>query len=130
MALRPGVGPVAVTEPVPTWLANWRAANGVSVEDQPTQATTPAPVLRTAPTVRVDHQGFVEPRPWPYDGCLRREPVLDHDVTPPRVVRRVGWQRCMRCRRPFWSDDVVRLRLCVSGGAGCRHLEDRHAGGR
>ena len=121
---------MAVTEPVPAWLANCRAEHGVSVPDQPAQATTPAPVVRTAPTVRVDHQGFVEPRPWSYDGCLRREPVLDHDVTPPRMVRRVGWQRCMRCRRPFWSDDVVRLRLCVSGGAGCRHFEDRHAGGR
>lgn len=121
---------MAVTEPVPAWLANWRTANGVSVPDQPAQVTTPAPVVRTAPTLRVDHQGFVEPRPWSYDGCVRREPVLDHDVTPPRVVRRVGWQQCMSCRRPFWSDDVVRLRLCVSGGAGCRHLEDRHAGGR
>ncbi len=112
-------------EPVPTWLANWRAANGVSVADKPDPAPTPAPVMRTAPTVRADSQGYAEPREWPYDGCLRREPVLDHDVTPPRVVRRVGWQRCMRCRRPFWSDDVVRLRLCTSGGAGCRRLEEQ-----
>ena len=115
---------------MPTWLANWRAANGVSVPEQPAHVATPAPVLRTVPTVRKDHQGFVEPRPWSYDKCLRREPVLDHDVTLPHVVRRGGWQRCMRCRKPFWSDDVVRLRLCVSGGAGCRNLEDRHAGGR
>jgi len=59
--------------------------------------------------------------------CLRRE--LNHDVTPPRVVRRVRRQRCLRRRRPFWSADVVRLRLCDSGGDGCRYLDERYAGG-
>jgi hypothetical protein len=73
-------------------------------------------------------KGFSEPQPWEFDGCARREPVLDHDHHPPRVVRRVGWQRCMRCREPFWSEDVVRLRLC-SAGHGCRENEDRFAQG-
>lgn len=39
---------------------------------------------------------------------------------PPRVVRRVGWQRCMKCSKPFWSGDVVRLRLCDGQDGGCR----------
>ena len=70
-------------------------------------------------------KGFTEPQPWPFDGGRRREPVLDHDHHPPRVVRRVGWHRCMRCRDPFWSDDVVRLRLCGGKDGGCRDNEDR-----
>lgn len=57
-------------------------------------------------------RGFVEPRPWPCDGGSRREPVLDMDVRPPRVVRYVGWRRCMSCQKPFWSEDLARLRLC------------------
>lgn len=30
----------------------------------------------------------------------------------PTSLRQVGWRCCMRCQRPFWSDDVVRLRIC------------------
>ena len=41
--------------------------------------------------------GIIEPAPWDYDGGKRREPVLDTDQIPPRVVRRVGWHRCLRC---------------------------------
>lgn len=66
--------------------------------------------------------GIIEPDPWEYDGCLRREPVLDEDTR--RVVRKVGWHRCLKCRRPFFSEDVIRLRLC-SGAQGCRGDEDR-----
>jgi len=73
-------------------------------------------------------KGFFEPAPWAFDGYVRREAVLDHDYRPPRVVRRVGWQRCMRCREPFWSEDVVKLRLC-SAGHGCRENEYRFAQG-
>lgn len=54
----------------------------------------------------------VEPDLWAWDGGKRREPVLDHDHSPPRVVRSVGWRRCMRCATPFFSADVVALRLC------------------
>lgn len=67
--------------------------------------------------------GIMEPDPWDYDGCVRREPVMDIDY-PPRVVRKVGWHRCLKCHRPFFSEDVIRLRLC-SGVSGCRGDEDR-----
>jgi hypothetical protein len=56
--------------------------------------------------------GFTEPEPWCFDGCKRREKVLDHDHNPPRVVRSVGWLRCLCCTRAFWSQDVI----SVSGG--------------
>jgi hypothetical protein len=39
--------------------------------------------------------GIVEPDPWPFDGCERREPVMDADDSH-RVVRKVGWHRCMK----------------------------------
>jgi len=68
--------------------------------------------------------GIIEPDPWPFDGCKRREPVMDEDH-PGRVVRKVGWHRCLKCRRPFFSEDVLRLRLC-SGAQGCRGDEDRY----
>lgn len=71
-----------------------------------------------------DLQGFIEPARWDYDGCKRREPVKDADY-PYRVVRKIGWQRCLKCRRPFFSEDVLRLRLC-SGADGCREDEDRY----
>ena len=73
-------------------------------------------------------KGFSEPDRWAFDQCKRREPVLDHDHNPPRVVRRVGWQRCLRCRQPFWSEDVVGLRLCAAG-TGCREHNERFAQG-
>jgi hypothetical protein len=67
--------------------------------------------------------GIIEPDPWPFDGGVRREPVLD-SLCGNRVVRKVGWHRCLKCRRPFWSEDVLRLRLC-GGAQGCRGDEDR-----
>ena len=56
--------------------------------------------------------GFDEPEPWAWDGGVRREAVLDTDHMPPRIVRKVGWRVCMRCRAPYWSDDVVKIRMC------------------
>lgn len=58
--------------------------------------------------------GFSEPvfKAWPFDGGKRREPALDLDYDPPRVVRQVGWRVCMCCAKPFWSDDTIRQRLC------------------
>jgi hypothetical protein len=51
-----------------------------------------------------------------FEGALttlaRREPVLDPNFDPPRVVRHVGWRRCMCCRGEMWTPDVVRVRLC------------------
>lgn len=62
-----------------------------------------------------------EPNQWPDDGGARRAEVVDPNFDPPRLVRRVGWRPCMRCRRSFFSYDVQRLRLC---GA-CKGIEDR-----
>lgn len=53
---------------------------------------------------------IVEPRQWPNDGGERREPVLDPNWND-RVIRMVGWRRCMHCRRWFFSPDVSRVRL-------------------
>lgn len=77
---------------------------------------------------RVAPQGFAYPVPWPDDGGVRREPVLDTDHVPPLVVRRVGWSRCLRCRRPFFSEDVVKLRLCGGEYGGCRAAAAGEAG--
>ncbi|MBS1832583.1 MAG: hypothetical protein JST65_07720 [Acidobacteria bacterium] len=81
------------------------------------------PVSAVAAANRPTHHshGFVEPQPWAYDGGVRREPVLDVDHNPPRVVRRVGWRKCMACAKPFFSEDVVALRLC-NGPKSCREV--------
>ena len=50
---------------------------------------------------------------------------MDIDLNPPRVIRKVGWLHCLKCRKPFFSEDVVRLRLCNLGLEGCRENEDR-----
>ncbi len=113
----------------PAWLVAWRERDR---QPQPSPAPKPAPPRRSSsggPLVplRMKGQaaaiGIIEPEPWPFDGCKRREPVTDEDH-PGRVVRRVGWHRCLKCRRPFFSEDVLRLRLC-SGAQGCRGDEDR-----
>lgn len=49
---------------------------------------------------------------------LLGEPVYDIDY-PPTVVRKVGWHRGLKCRRPFFSEEEVCQRRC-SGAAGCR----------
>ena len=62
---------------------------------------------------------LVEPARWPNDGGARRAPVMDPNYDPPRVVRRVGWLRCMCCWRSHFSEDVARARMCLDcGGAG------------
>lgn len=58
---------------------------------------------------------IVEPRQWPRDGGARREPVYDRNFDPPRLVRNVGWRRCMACGRQFFSEDV-RLQRLHRGG--------------
>lgn len=56
---------------------------------------------------------IVEPKPWPFvEGDRRREPVIDHNFTPVRVVRYVGYRKCMACPKWFWSGDVIRVRIC------------------
>lgn len=69
-------------------------------------------------TVRMGRE-LIEPTRWPNDGGARRAPVMDPNYDPPRVVRRVGWLRCMSCDRHHFSEDVARARMCVEcGGAG------------
>lgn len=54
---------------------------------------------------------IVEPRPWEFDGDMtRREPVIDPDDN--RVIRFVGWRRCMTCTKQFFSEDCSRIRMC------------------
>jgi hypothetical protein len=56
---------------------------------------------------------LIEPKPWRYvEGENRRERVLDPAYSPPRVVRHVGWRKCLACAERFWSFDVVKIRLC------------------
>ncbi|WP_323439425.1 hypothetical protein [Stenotrophomonas capsici] len=62
---------------------------------------------------------LTEPERWPNDGGARRVPVMDPNYDPPKVVRRVGWLRCMCCGRSHFSEDVARARMCLDcGGAG------------
>lgn len=109
----------------PAWLQAWHDS-----QHQPSNPVAPKPTYAPRDTFAfpakegADWQGMVVPKRWEFDGCLRREAVLDADSTPPRVVRRVGWHRCMKCRRPFFSEDVLRQRLC-DGAGGCREDEDR-----
>jgi hypothetical protein len=54
---------------------------------------------------------IVEPVIWhPADD--RRVPVLDENVSPPRVVRYVGWRSCIKCGKQFFSRDVAGVRMC------------------
>ena len=64
-------------------------------------------------------RALVEPARWPCDGGARRAEVLDLNEGPPKVVRRIGWLRCMCCGRSHFSEDVARARMCLDcGGAG------------
>jgi hypothetical protein len=121
-----------LTDGEPAWLLAWREQQS---RQRPALAPPAAPPV-SRPTYAprdtfsfparegADWQGMIVPKRWDYDGCLRREAVIDADASPPRVVRRVGWQRCMKCRRPFFSEDVLGQRLCT-GTDGCRGDEDR-----
>lgn len=52
---------------------------------------------------------IIEPKEWPNDHGARREPATDPNLN--RVVRRVGWRRCIRCRGWFFSRDVVGVQM-------------------
>jgi hypothetical protein len=60
-----------------------------------------------------DHHGVCdpieEPTPWPYDET-KRVPVIDPNDG--RVIRYVGWRKCMACPKFFFSPDVRGVRLC------------------
>jgi hypothetical protein len=127
-------------DPAPAWLLAWQEQQRqprpappppppkpVKVP-KPPEPPPPPPKPKPPPQIPVFSKskllGLQEPDTWAYDGGKRREPVLDMDFHPPRVVRKVGWRHCLKCERPFFSEDVVRQRLC-SGGWGCRDDEDR-----
>lgn len=90
------------------------SAATVTAARQPPKPSYPRGYKHPKPTVPyAEHMtGFQEPEPWPFDGCKRREPVLDRDFRPARVVRVVGWNLCLRCQRPFFSPDVRGIRMC------------------
>lgn len=47
---------------------------------------------------------------------MRRKVALGHDFHPPLEVRKIGWNRCAK---PFWSENVIAVRLCN----GCKERE-------
>ncbi len=119
-----GAMPVNPVEQVPAWLVAYHAGQGHHEPVQPKARPSLVRRARTARNSPIVSQGFLEPAVWAWDGGVRREPVLDIDHNPPRIVRRVGWHNCLRCRRPFFSDDVVAQRLCAScRGEGDRYVE-------
>nr|WP_282271095.1 hypothetical protein [Stenotrophomonas sp. PS02298] len=68
---------------------------------------------------------LIESEPWPNDNGARRAPVMDPNFDPPKVVRSIGWLRCMCCGRFTFSEDVVRVRLCEEcGGLGSAPAKD------
>ena len=120
-----------MTEPVPAWLANWREntlAAAAQRDKHKKRGNTPkpkAPAVASAQHRGGNTYGFIVPERWPNDGGVRRESVLDTDHNPPRVVRKVGWQRCIACGSPFFSEDVIALRLC-DGASSCRDPKDHN----
>ena len=108
----------------PAWMVAWRDRDHQQPSSPPSKVYAPHDTFSFPAKKGVDWQGMIVPKRWAYDGCVRREAVMDADASPPHVVRKIGWQRCMKCRRPFFSEDVLRLRLC-DGAQGCRGDEDR-----
>lgn len=75
------------------------------------------PVVRRPAGDNLMGRLIAEPERWPFDGDLsRRAPVYDSNITPPRLVRRVGYLRCMRCQRPTFSEDIIGIRICFECG--------------
>lgn len=105
-----------MTEQAPAWLVAWREGRTAPAAPAQSQAgvaqgdSTGKRKRKRAPVLLLG-QLIKEPTPWKWDGGVRREAVLDHDHDPPRVIRKVGWRVCMRCSTPFFSDDVVKLRM-------------------
>lgn len=117
----------------PAWLVAYHAERGSSVptpsppKPPPPPKAAPVVIKRPPPPPPVRPRGqaaaigIIEPEAWKYDGGVRREPVVDADHKPPRIVRKVGWHHCLKCRRPYFSEDVVRQRMCDP----CREDDDR-----
>ena len=68
----------------PAWLVAWRERD----HQQPVSPKPERPPITYAPRDTfsfpaksgVDWQGMIVPKRWEYDGCVRREPVLDADT--------------------------------------------------
>lgn len=111
-----------MTEQAPAWLVAWR--EGRTAPAAPAQpplqpqagvaqgGSTGKRERKQRPKLALLGELLQEPTPWAWDGGERREPVHDHDHDPPLVVRHVGWRVCMSCASPFWSEDVIRVRMC------------------
>lgn len=119
----------------PAWLVRWRRGEPplqpppqpqAGVAQGGSRAKRKARPTRDPSEPRPNSFGFTEPLPeaWAWDGGHSREAVLDHDFYPPLKVREVGWNRCMCCAKPFWSENVIAVRLCN----GCKEPHDRRAG--
>jgi hypothetical protein len=56
-----------------------------------------------------------EPPPWDDDSGAQRVRIYDHNFSPPRLVRKVGWVNCLGYgeRHRFLSPDVAKVRLCA-----------------
>ena len=109
----------------PEWLVAWREGRVATPQATPlVRGKPPNGAVPKLSRPRANSYGFAEPAAWADDGGVRREPVLDTDHNPPRVVRRVGWRRCIGCGASFFSEDVIGLRLC-DGPDGCRGVATR-----
>jgi hypothetical protein len=58
-----------------------------------------------------------EPVSWPDDGGAKRLPLYDRNVSPPRLMRKVGWVNCLGryaslTPHRIFSPDVIKVRMC------------------
>jgi hypothetical protein len=77
-----------------------------------------------------------DPRPWDDDGGATRVPIYDHAFGQRRLVRRVGWVRCLSQFHSdpasrvephrFLSPDVAKVRVCPDCKDRVRHEHYRH----
>jgi len=88
----------------PAWLVAWCNCDHQQLPSPAPKPPPRKPVDGPYVPLRMRGQaaaiGIIAPKAWPFDGGKRREPVLDEGI-PDRVARKVGWHRCMRCRKPF-----------------------------
>jgi hypothetical protein len=63
-------------------------------------------------------EGFdPEPGTWADDGGAKRVAVYDRNVHPPRLIRKVGWVKCLgrfsvQSPHRIFSPDVAKVRMC------------------
>jgi hypothetical protein len=131
-----GMSPTTMLKRIRSYkFPDYRSPNHAK-DEPPAASEQPAPAPPAAPRyrwpasfeARAIGRPVEEPRAWDFDGdLLRRADVVDRNYDPPRVLRRVGWRRCMRCARPQFSQDVVAIRLCWNcGGLGSLPVGPKH----